>query len=185
MSDSMTTPPLPLTLPDGTPLPPPPKEAWRECTGSTLAKKHPESHAHAIELLLDGLTLSEIAEIIGPDMGKEGPGEIDGLRKIIRGWRKRAGIDPNEIAREMASDLRHETIANLRRNVANAKVRDIGPVAMALTQAHNVERSLGGLPTEIRETRKLTLADLEALRQPPPPRDITPIIDLDPTPTTP
>ena len=105
----MNEPTHPHNLPHGSPLPPRPQEAWRESTGSNLARKYPEAHAHAIELLLDGLTLSEIAEIIGPDMGKEGPGEIDGLRKIIRGWRKRAGIDPNEIAREMASDLRHET----------------------------------------------------------------------------
>lgn len=181
----MDTPPLPLTLPDGAPLPPRPTEAWRQHTGTTLARHHPEAHAQALEMMRDGDTLTEIAERIGPDIGKHTPGEIDGFRKILRSWRREAGIDPSEMARELAADARHEAASSLIRNIRHAKVRDIGPVAMALTQAHNVERSLGGLPTEIKLTTKLTLADLEALRQPPPPRDITPIIDLDPTPTAP
>jgi hypothetical protein len=42
-----------------------------------------------------------------------------------------------------------------------------------------VPNNAGGFVWQIKLTTKLTLSDLEALRQPPPPRDITPIIDIE------
>jgi hypothetical protein len=46
-------------------------------------------------------------------------------------------------------------------------VKDLGAVAMILTQSNQVERNLGGMPTDIKVTTKLTMADLERLRNPP------------------
>jgi hypothetical protein len=175
----MTTPPLPLTLPDGAPLPPRPTETWRQHTGTTLAKHHPEAHAQALDLIRHGESITEVARLIGPELGKTDPGSQDGLRKIIRGWIIDARIDLTDIARLKAAIVRDEALEAAANLLPQAKVRDLGPIAMTLTQANQVERNLGGLPTEIKLTTKLTLADLEALRQPPPPRDITPIIDLE------
>ena len=170
---------LPLTQPDGTPLPPPPRELWRQHTGTTLAKHHPEAHAHALDLIRTGTPITEVAQRIGPMLHKDDPGQLDGLRKIVRGWIIEARIDMTDIARLKAAIVRDEALDAAANLLPHAKVRDLGPVAMTLTQANQVERNLGGLPTEIKLTTKLTLADLEALRQPPPPRDITPIIEME------
>ena len=172
-------PTLPLTQPDGTPLPPPPREHWRQHTGTTLARHHPEAHAQALDLIRHGESISEVARLIGPELNKTDPGSQDGLRKIIRGWIIEARIDLTDIARLKAAIVRDEALEAAASLLPHAKVRDLGPVAMTLTQANQVERNLGGLPTEIKLTTKLTLADLEALRQPPPPRDIIPIIDME------
>lgn len=171
-------PTLPLTDHEGKEIPPPPKEQWRQHTGTTLAKHHPEAHAQALDLIRIGTPITEVAQTIGPLMGKETPGELDGLRKIVRGWIIEARIDMTDIARLKAAIVRDEALDAAANLLPHAKVRDLGPVAMTLTQANQVERNLGGLPTEIKLTTKLTLADLEALRQPPPPRDITPIIEM-------
>jgi hypothetical protein len=181
----MTPPPLPLTLPDGAPLPPRPTEAWRQHTGTTLAKHHPEAHALALDLLRTGEDLAEVARAVAEHLGRTGEGSADGLRKIVRGWAIDAGIDRSEIRRRKAGWVAEEGLDTATKLLDKATPRDLGSVAMTFTQAHQMERNLGGLPTEIKVTTKLTLADLHALSQPPPPRDITPIIDIDTTPTTP
>ena len=171
------TPRLPLTLPDGSALPPPPAERWREHTGSTLAKHYPEARAAALEMIREGTNLSDVARAIAPLCGKDPKeeGQVDGLRKSIRGWVIAAGIDMTEIARLKAALLRDEALEAGLNLTRNAKARDLGAVAMMLTQANQVERNLGGLPTEIKVTTKLTLADLEQFKNPTPPmREVTP-----------
>jgi hypothetical protein len=168
-----------------TDLPAPPEPEWRQHTGSTVGRHYPEAKADALQLIREGVSISEVARLIGPRIGRDGEGSLDGLRKIIRAWIIEARIDMSDIARVKASILRDEALERATDIMPHATKRELGSIAMMLTQAHQVERNLGGLPTEIKLTTKLTLADLEALRQPPPPRDITPIIDLDPTPPQP
>lgn len=169
---------LPLTLPDGSPLPPRPVDEWRQHTGTTLARHHPEVHELALDLIRQGESISSVAQQLGPHLGKTDPGQQDGLRKIIRGWIIAARIDLSDIARLKAAIVRDEALDKTAELIPQAKTRDLGPLTMAFTQANQVERNLGGLPTEIRVTTKLTLADLEAMKTPPP-RDITPIIEVE------
>jgi len=162
----MHEPTLPLTLPDGSPLPPRPLVAWREHTGARLAERHPEAKAAALELVREGTPLAEVARIVGPLIGKCGEGEVDGLRKILRGWIISEGIDMTEIARRKAALLRDEALDRASELTPHARVKDLGAVAMILTQSSQVERTLGGQPTQITVSTKLTMADLERLRQP-------------------
>jgi hypothetical protein len=157
---------LPLTLSDGSPLPPRPLVAWREHTGTRLGERHPEAREAALEMVREGTPLAEVARVVGPMIGKHGEGEIDGLRKILRGWIIAAGIDMTEIARRKAALLRDEALDRASELTPHAKVKDLGAVAMILTQSNQVERNLGGMPTDIKVTTKLTMADLERLRQP-------------------
>jgi hypothetical protein len=117
-------------------------------------------------MVKEGTPLAEVARTVGPMIGKAGEGEIDGLRKIIRGWIIAEGIDMTEIARRKAALLRDEALDRASELTPHAKVKDLGAVAMILTQSNQVERNLGGMPTDIKVSTKLTLADLERLRQP-------------------
>lgn len=171
---------LPPSLPFAGGLPPRPLAHWREHTGTRLAQRYPEAKAAAIELIREGVSISEVARHVGPMCEKSGEGEIDGLRKIIRGWIITERIDMTDIARLKAAVLRDEALEIASDLTPRAKVKDLGALAMVLTQANQVERNLGGLPTEIKVSTKLTLADLEKMRQPTPPtpapmRDVTEI----------
>jgi hypothetical protein len=140
--------------------------AWREHTGERLAERYPEAKAAALEMIRTGESVSETARIIGPLCGKLGAGEQDGLRKIIRGWIIAERIDMTEIARLKSAILRDQTLDRASELAPQAQVKDLGALAMLLTQANQVERTLGGMPTDIKVTTKLTMADLERLRQP-------------------
>jgi len=170
-----------------TDLPAPPEPEWRQHTGGTVGAHHPEAKTAALQLIREGESISEVARRIGPLIGREGEGSLDGLRKIIRAWIIEARIDMSDIARVKASILRDEALERATDIMPHATKRELGSIAMMLTQAHQVERNLGGLPTEISVTTKLTLADLERLRQPAAPavepeamRDVTPLTDIEP-----
>jgi hypothetical protein len=157
-------------------LPPRPQALWREHTGARLAERFPEAKAAAVEMIREGVSISEVARHVGPLCGKTGEGEQDGLRKIIRGWIITERIDMTEIARLKAAVLRDEALERASDLTPRANVKDLGALAMMLTQSNQVERNLGGLPSEIKVTTKLTLADLERMANPPPPmRDVTEI----------
>jgi hypothetical protein len=180
----MSIPTLPLKLPDGTDLPPRPTELWREHTGTRLAEHYPQAKVAALELIREGVSVSEVARLVGPMCGKTEKGEQDGMRKIIRGWIISAGIDMTDIARLKAAILRDQALDAASELTPDAKVKDLGSLAMLLTQAHQVERNLGGLPSEIKVTTKLTLADLERMRTAPTPAPIRDVIDVTELPTT-
>lgn len=175
------TPTLPLKLPDGTDLPPRPSELWREHTGARLADRYPEAHAMALDLMRKGETVADVARIIAKELGRPGEGSADGLRKIVRGWGIEARIDRTEIRRIKAAFLAEESIDKATELLDKATARDLGAVAMTFTQAHQMERNLGGLPSEIKVTTKLTLADLERMATQattPPTRDVIDVTEL-------
>ena len=162
-------------------LPPRPPALWREHTGARVAEQFPEAKEATFEMIRSGMSISEVARVVGPMCGKDGEGEQDGLRKIIRAWIVSEGIDTTDIARRKAAVLRDIALDTGADLTAKAKVGDLGAVAMMLTQANQVERNLGGLPSEIKVTTKLTMADLERMREAtaPPMRDV---IDVEPQP---
>jgi hypothetical protein len=146
-------------------LPPAPLAVWREHTGARLAQRFPEVHEAALELVRSGVSLSEVARELGPLCGKGGEGQVDGFRKILRGWIIAAGIDMTQVARMKAAVLRDEALERAADLTPDAAVKDLGALAMLITQANQVERNLGGLPTEIKVSAKLTLEDLLRMKQ--------------------
>lgn len=145
-------------------LPAPTGHHWRPHTGALLARHHPQEHATVIELLREGTSIADTARQLGKMLDRNEEGQQDGLRKIVRAWAIAARLDLTDISRMKAALLRDEALEAGLKLTPNAKVKDLGAVAMTLTQANQVERTLGGMPTDIKITTKLTLADLHAMK---------------------
>lgn len=163
---------LPMELPPAAPA------LWREHTGTRFWAQYPEQREVALEMIREGTSLSEVARQLGPTFGKDGAGQQDGLRKHLHALIVSEKIDLSEIARYKAAAVRHEALDRAAEIIPTAGKKELGAVSMLFTQAHQVERNLGGMPTEIKVTTKLTLADLEAIKASRSPSPDSPIIDV-------
>jgi len=146
---------LPLTLPDGSPLPERPKPEWRKYTAENWEREHPEQAEFCLHLVREELILnvSELARRVEAEYDRPYNG---GLRNVITAFlaRKLTKAEREDIqgsklffARAEAIDKTHELVGK-----ANAK-GDLGAVSMAMKLTHDVNQSVAGQPNEIREVR--------------------------------
>lgn len=159
-------PQLPLQLPDGSALPPPPKAALRPHTGTRFWADNPEAKAAAIELLKEGLSLSEIAVAVGPMCGKSGdPDKDNGIRKHLQALCVLERIDRTEAARYRFAVLRDEAADRMLDVVPHATRKELGALSMVATQAHQIERTLGGEANVVVEHRVTGLPTFAQLKE--------------------
>jgi len=147
-------PSLPLTMPDGTALAEPLQAALREHSGQRFFAQFPEVRQAVLTLLKEGNAISEIARVVGPFCGRADEGARDtGLRKLITGLAVSEGLDLNDTARSKAAVLRDLAIDRASELTPLASTKELGALSMVATQAHQIERNLGGQPISITEER--------------------------------
>lgn len=150
----MNTPSLPLTLPDGQPLPPPPGQEWREHTAGRFRDQDRDGYEFAVYLVrelgitnkckledmvsthrkarrLPGISRNTIIALMN-DPSEFLPGQID---DIIR----RRSLLTTADALDKVEELL---------NAAKA-AKDLGAAAMALTAVYNVKQLSSGGATRI------------------------------------
>lgn len=147
----MDTPTLPLAN-----LPPRPIDAWREHTAKNWKSSDPESYAVCIEMI----TQHGITSI--SDLQRELKAlEIDKSRQTI------AALMRSEFSIEQLADLaaKNAAIARLQGTskmaelIPDAKKSDLMAVSMSSKLAHDIERSLNGMPTEIKAVVTISAQD--------------------------
>lgn len=157
---------LPLMQSDGSALPPPPKTALRPHTGARFWADNPEAKGVAIELLKEGESLSAIAAAIGPMCGKSGDKAKDnGIRKHLQALCVLEKIDRTEAARYRFAVLRDEAADRMLEVVPNATKKELGALSMVATQAHQIERTLGGEANVVVEHRVTGLPTFAQLKE--------------------
>jgi hypothetical protein len=166
MSDSCfqpETPPLPLTLANGEPLPESPVEAWRKHSAKNWKSTDPQSYALCLEMIREhGVTnISELERQLA-EVG------VNKSRQTITAL-LRTEFTTEELAQINAMTAQIAVMqgtAQMVKHLPDAKKSDLMAVAMTTKMAHDIERSLHGLPTEIREVREVSAQDkLAQLRE--------------------
>jgi len=147
----MDTPALPLAD-----LPPRPIDAWRQHTAKNWKSSDPDSYAICIEMI----TQHGITSI--SDLQRELKAlEIDKSRQTI------AALIRTEFSIEQLADLaaKNAAIARLQGTskmaelIPDAKKSDLMSVGMATKMSHDIERSLNGMPTEIKAVVTISAQD--------------------------
>ena len=144
-------------------VPPRPLDEWREHTAKNWRSSDPESYAVALEMIREhGLTC---VSKLQAELEKLG---VKKSRQTI------AALMRNEFTTEQLSELaaKNAQIAVLQGTsklvdlIPDAKKSDMMAVSMSMKMAHDVERSLHGMPSEIKEVRQVSAADrLEEARK--------------------
>lgn len=150
----MNTPALPLTLPGGEPLPPPPAAGWREHTAGRFREQDAEGYAFACYLVRElGITnKSEIVRLVDEHRAAR---QLDGIsRNTIIALMN----DPTEFkAGEIEDIIRRRSLLTsadaldkVEELLSKAKsAKDLGAAAMALTSVYNVKQLSSGGATRI------------------------------------
>jgi hypothetical protein len=144
-------------------VPPRPLDEWREHTAKNWRSSDPESYAVALEMIREhGLTCVSKLQVELEKLG------VKKSRQTI------AALMRNEFTTDQLSELaaKNAQIAVLQGTsklvdlIPDAKKSDMMAVSMSMKMAHDVERSLHGMPSEIKEVRQVSAADrLEEARK--------------------
>lgn len=151
------TPPLPLDLP------PSPVEEWRKHSAKNWRSTDPASYALCVEMVREhGIAnISELQRQL-KELG------VDKSRQTITAL-IRAEFSTEELAQINAVSAQIAVMqgtAKLVEVLPDAKKSDLMAVAMSTKMAHDIERSLHGMPTEIREVREVSAVEkLNQLRE--------------------
>lgn len=150
-------------LADGEPLPLSPVEAWRKHSAKNWKSTDPQSYALCLEMVREhGVTnISELERQL-EDLGvKKSRQTITALLRTEFSTEELAQI--NAMTAQIAV---MQGTAQMVKHLPDAKKSDLMAVAMTTKMAHDIERSLHGLPTEIREVREVSAQDkLAQLRE--------------------
>lgn len=168
-----TQPPLPLTLANGEALPPPPGEEYREHTAERWrdpVRGDPLSYDYCIYLIRElGITnRSELERQVDAHRKERGLGGVS-RNSIIALINDTTVFKPGEINQIIARSsalLTMESIGASRDLVEKAKsTKDLGPLAMMMTSAHNIKQIQSGGPTEIKAVHhRFSVDDFEKVK---------------------
>lgn len=160
MPDSTVTTPL------GFEAPVPPKLAHRPHTGARFWAQHPEAREAAIEMLKEGVSMSEIARLLGPMCGRTTPEDKDnGIRRHLEALVVTERIDLAEIARYRFAVVRDAAAEKMLDVIPKATHKELGALSITANQAHQIERTLGGEANVVVEHRITGLPTLAQLRE--------------------
>lgn len=146
-------------------LPPPAPREWRKYTAENWERDHSEQCEFCLHLVREELILSvsELAKRISKEFRREYNG---GLRNVITAFlaRKLTEAERNSIQQAKLFFARADLIEKTQElgEKANAK-GDLGAVAMAMKLTHDVNQSVMGAPSQVKEIR-VVIDDLEAIR---------------------
>lgn len=149
-----TMPKLPLTLPDGAPLPPPPAEGWREHTAGRFREQDAEGYAFACYLVRElGITnKSEIVRLVDEHRAAR---QMEGVSRntIIAMMNDPHEFKPGEIEeiiKRRSLLTTADALDKVEELLTKAKAaKDLGAAAMALTAVYNVKQLSSGGATRI------------------------------------
>ena len=156
----MTDPALPFED-----LPPPPQREWRKYTAENWERDHPEQCEYCLHLVREELILSvsELARRIGKEFDREYNG---GLRNIITAFLARKLTEAERTSLQSAKLFfaRAEAVDKTDELVGKSNAKgDLGATSMAMKLLHDVNQSVAGVPSEIKEVR--VTVDLDAIRE--------------------
>ena len=187
-------PSLPLTLPNGEPLPPPPGEEYREHTAARWKVNDPASFEFACYLVRElGLTNKSKIEILVTEHRQARA--LPGISRntIIGLFNDQSVFKPgeiDEIIKRRSALTAADALDKIEELLEKAKAsKDLGAAAMALTAVYNVKQLSSGAATRISGTSSdqekakgfdffLKKAQEKLLTQTPPMpevRDVTPV----------
>lgn len=148
------TPSLPLTLPDGQPLPPPPAAEWREHTASRFREQDAEGYAFACYLVRElGITnKSEIVRLVDEHRAAR---QLDGISRntiiaLMNDPQEFKAGEIEDIIKRRSLLTSADALDKVEELLSKAKsAKDLGAAAMALTSVYNVKQLSSGGATRI------------------------------------
>jgi hypothetical protein len=149
-----TTPSLPLTLPDGQPVPPPPAAAWREHTAGRFREQDAEGYAFACYLVRElGITnKSEIVRLVDEHRAAR---QLEGISRntiiaLMNDPQEFKAGEIEDIIKRRSLLTSADALDKVEELLNKAKsAKDLGAAAMALTSVYNVKQLSSGGATRI------------------------------------
>jgi hypothetical protein len=139
---------LALKADDGSDLPPPPSEAWREHTAERWLRDDPSGYQECIECIRRGeLNKSKLATRFNRSRNTV-------LALIVKEFSVEQLRDING---KIAAIVTGEALAAQDELIEEATVKELGAVSIAGKAAFDIAQVASGGPTEIRENRNLTV----------------------------
>jgi hypothetical protein len=139
-------------------------ELLREHTGERWEEKYPHLAELACQLYRVHGCYKKVAEDIAPLCGKDGEGQADGLRKIIRPTiiRRLGAVEVTAIMKATTMVTTMEGVAKTAQLIDQAQsTKDLGAVAMATQIIHGVHQLLVGGATRITGKTSDASADVD------------------------
>jgi hypothetical protein len=166
-------PGLELVLPDGRTLEHPVRMEMARHSGTRFFQRYPEVGEVVKDLAKEGVTISEIALIIAPHVGREvemdekGKVKDSGLRKLIERYLTASGIKMGAVTAGKAAMVASEALSQALNIIPKATVKELGALSMTATQATQIEREQAGvsLPPVRHVHLHVTPADLERMHE--------------------
>jgi hypothetical protein len=147
----MDTPALPLAD-----LPPRPFDAWRQHTAKNWKSSAPDSYAICVEMI----TQHGITNISDLERQLETLGVKKSRQTIAALIRTEFSIEQlADLAAKNAAIARLQGTSKMAELIPDAKKSDLMSVGMATKMSHDIERSLNGMPTEIKAVVTLSAQD--------------------------
>lgn len=145
--------PLPLVDQAGQPLVSALQSELARHSGTRFFSLHEEAGEAVLQLLKEGVPVSEVARFIAPHVGrpqeqqKDATGKIidTGLRKLIERFGAANGIKMGNVIAGRAAMVANEALAQIQDVLPKATHKEIGALSMAATQATQIEREQAGV----------------------------------------
>lgn len=139
---------LPLKADDGSDLPPPPSEEWREHTAERWYRDDPNGYKECIDCIRRGeLNKSRLAKRFGRSRNTV-------LALIVKEFSVEQLRDING---KIAAIVTGEALSAQDKLIEEATVKELGAVSIAGKAAFDIAQVASGGPTEIRENRNLSV----------------------------
>jgi hypothetical protein len=168
MNPPPAQPKLPLTLPDGTALAEPLQMELARHSGVRFFEQHREAGEAVLQLLREGVPVSEVARTIGPFVGRPDEGSKDtGLRKLVERFGAFHQVKMGGVIAGRAAMVANEALAQMQEVMPRATHKELGALSMAATQATQIEREAAGvsLPPIRHVHLHVTPEDLERMER--------------------
>jgi hypothetical protein len=168
-----TQPPLPLTLANGEPLEDRPGEEYRKHTAERWrdpVRGDPASYEYCLYLIrsLGIVTTRILKEEVDKHREARGIGSISkqSIQALKNDKKEFKPGELNDIMRHTAELLALESMGASRELVDKVtSTKDLGPLAMMMTSAHNIKQIQSGGPTEIKAVHhRFSVDDFEKVK---------------------
>jgi len=166
---------IPLTDDTGALLVSPLQTEMARHSGTRFFSQHEEAGNAVVQLLKEGVPVSEVARIIAPHVGRPLEGQRDsngkiidtGLRKLVERFGAAHGIKMGNVIAGRAAMVANEALAQIQDVLPKATHKEIGALSMAATQATQIEREQAGvsLPPIRHVHLHVTPDDLERMHE--------------------
>lgn len=144
-------------------------------SGTRFFAQHEDAGKAVVQLLQEGVPVSEVARIIAPHVGRpleqqrDASGKVidTGLRKLVERFGAAHGIKMGGVIAGRAAMVANEALAQIQDVLPKATHKELGALSMAATQATQIQREQAGvsLPPVRHVHLHVTAADLERMHE--------------------